>query len=406
MENGDEPAKDKQKVWSRLVKELEDAYTANCSISSRESERACRVRTYLNDWLEILNIGCDQDALIHHIVDADDLDLKPRERKLLLESFNTPQEPGISEMAGRFSQAFENVFGLSLKDVILPDDRLKDMLELAKQSIDRRTGQRSEAPADRYGTYSNLTCLICGAVCCQTHGDYNSLRADQSEDSETSDTEEKADEYVYTHQRIAMEYDGILRKHEERQLVKPEAPSGHVTRCSDQCYIFSNQARMKEDYGLDQWEMDAIRRMLVSLPNAERRACSIAFILHRPCRDIYAIIQVQVQNGVSKSPPGPPEGRTRRPDWYDNRRKALLTDWTDKTEAHLHQERTQANPVSISFSPLDVHYLTLDICSVPMLGPAEVTARVSSQTSFARRCAHAPRIVPADLPAALASQPA
>ena len=405
LEKGNEPATDKQKVWSRLVKELEAAYTANSSISSRESERACRIRSYLNDWLESLDIGCDHNALIQYILNEDDLGLKSKDRNLLLKSFNTPLKPDVMEMASRFCRAFENVFDISLKDVILLDDRLKEMVEFAKKIMDDETEQRVEAPADRYGTYSNLTCLICGALCCQTHGDY-SFRAVQSEDSENSDTEGKEDEYVYTHQRVAIEYDGLLRKHEERQSNKPEVYSGHVAPCSDQCYLALFQDLSTKDYDWDPWEIDTIRKMLVSLPNIEYRACSIAFILHRPCKEVYAAIQEEVQNGNPKSPLESPEGRTKRPDWYDNRRKALLTDWTDKTKAHLHQERTQANPVSIPFPLVDCYELKTNIRSVHMLDLAKMIAHASIQTCSVRLCVHVPTTAPADLQAARVSQPA
>jgi hypothetical protein len=349
LEKGDEPATDEQKVWSRLVKELEAAYTANSSISSRESERACRIQTYLDDWLESLDVSCDQQALIQYILDEDDLGLRTKDRKLLLKSFPSQLKPNGRELASRFSEAFENVFGLSLKDVILLDDRLKDMVEFAKKRLHDNMEQPPEAPVDRYGTYSNLTCLICGAVCCQTHGDYNNLRAVQSEDSETSDAEGKADEYVYTHQPIALNYDGVVRKHEEILSKKPETFSDHITPCSDQCYMTLFQDHSDKGNDWNQWEVDSLRKMLVSLPNPGHRTCSIAFILHRPCRQVYAAIQEEIQNSSPKSPPKPPEGRTKRPDWYDNRRKALLTDWAEKTKAHLHQERCQANPVSILF---------------------------------------------------------
>jgi ssRNA-specific RNase YbeY (16S rRNA maturation enzyme) len=69
--------------FKRLVTELEEAYTAKRSESSREYERASQIRSYLDSWLERLNIRCDQEVLIQYILVQDqemnELNLEPRE---------------------------------------------------------------------------------------------------------------------------------------------------------------------------------------------------------------------------------------------------------------------------------------------------------------------------------------
>ena len=114
---GDVPyGSSKMGKFKRLVTELEEAYTAKRSESSREYERASQIRSYLDSWLERLKIRCDQEVLIQYILVQDqemnELNLEPRERNSLLKSFPCPLSPEAEEIADMFCQAFNEVFKL------------------------------------------------------------------------------------------------------------------------------------------------------------------------------------------------------------------------------------------------------------------------------------------------------
>jgi ssRNA-specific RNase YbeY (16S rRNA maturation enzyme) len=353
---GDVPyGSSKMGKFKRLVTELEEAYTAKRSESSREYERASQIRSYLDSWLERLDIRCDQEVLIQYILVQDqemnELNLEPRERNSLLKSFPCPLSPDAEEIADMFCQAFNEVFKLALGDVILPGHRLKDMVDSAiktkRASIEKPTDVKQ---ADRLGTYATLTCLICGAVDCQTHGDYGQCRVLQPDDS-NEDSEEKEPEYQFEHTRFVMNYEDMIRRHKARKAAKPpqfdyEGMTTKKTPCGEDCWM---KARDSEPpYSLPTETVEAMKAMLISITNKITRSCTIAFTLDLPCWQVYRSIELYEETLGEQS--GEEEesskARPKRPDWYDNKRKVLKGDWMDMTSAHLHQERCQANPVS------------------------------------------------------------
>ena len=58
----------KEANFKRLIKDLEEAYSAKRGESSRESDRASRIRSYLDTWLEDLDIGCNEQTLVQYIL--------------------------------------------------------------------------------------------------------------------------------------------------------------------------------------------------------------------------------------------------------------------------------------------------------------------------------------------------
>jgi hypothetical protein len=186
---GDSKGDVKASVFNRLVKELDEVYSAKRSGSSSESESASKLRSYLDGWLEELDLDCDRQALIRYILeeDSDSLVKSYKEIRLLRMASGGPLAPNLAEVAAIFSEAFKNVFGVTITAVILPDERLKEMLEEAhKRGPDSPLGRnQSESPkspknaaeytTERLGTFTNLTCLICGAICCQTHQQWTFL---------------------------------------------------------------------------------------------------------------------------------------------------------------------------------------------------------------------------------------
>ncbi|KAG0645584.1 Enhancer of zeste [Hyphodiscus hymeniophilus] len=349
----------KSSVFNRLVKELDEVYSAKRSGSSQETEMASTINTYIDGWLEELDLGLDRQGLISYILEenSDNLDKSQKEIKRLRKASGGPLAPHMVEIATTFSAAFKTVFNpISITSVILPDQRLKEMLErtnkpgqnspLGRSQSGSPKSQLSEAEytTERLGTYINLTCLICGAICCQTHGDYHREEIHSSDDSETNDSgEEPAEEYRYTHQPVALRYDEMLRKQDVR-LSNPVAsnpvPDSDGIPCSDECYRnFDHRDRAAE---LSREVLVALRSFMISMRPAIQ-PCNISFLLGIPCWQVYTKIQ-DLKSVVPNTPEPYPQRRFKVIDWYDNKRKILRSDWQEMTSAHLHQERTQANP--------------------------------------------------------------
>lgn len=348
-----------KKKNARLIHELEQAYSPKPSASSRYSEWSSQVRVYVNKYLEESDLGLRQDKLVQYLLtlfdESSGCDMK--EVRIILERFESPLEANQRKIAEVFTQAFNKLINASLRDMMLPEERLKEMAEqvrkpneeklqrtptkppTAQTNIDKRDSP-TEPSWDRLGTYTTLTCLICGAICCQTHGD--SVR------------DESAPGYhQYVHQPLVTSYQDILRKQDARVAAKTgpldfgiidEAP------CSSQCYLASNYDRPEQELPLE--HIAKIEGMVISLRNKKRRSCMISFFTGLPCWQVDSEIQQMEPRNVELPLPG----RTKQPDWYNNQKKTLKWDWQELTTAHLHQERCQANPVSyfISASVLSI----------------------------------------------------
>lgn len=346
----------KQEGHKRLLKELEEAYSATRISSSRDTERAATLKSHLDTWLKELKVDCNQQDLTHYILNDDDrcaeLRLRPRDRKALLASFGESLPPRVHEAAERLCEAFQNVFGLPLHDVILPSERVREMTEAAGKPISKTTPEKiSNMPADRLETYTTLTCMLCGAVDCPTHGDYQQEEIKRSEDEDSEDSEISGKKEVdYYRQPLVLEYGAMIRRYEIRRSNKPaefeyEGRVKHKTPCSDECYVLIDYS--DREYEWHQNEIDALPQMLLSLTNKDRRSCTIAFAMDRPCWQVHSeIAAYEADNPYIPKDIPESSARAKAPNWYDNKRKVLKGDWQDMTTAHLHQERAQANPVS------------------------------------------------------------
>lgn len=356
----------KTATFKKLVKELDEAYSAKRSGSSQQTELATSLRAYLDDWLEELDLGCDQQSLVRYTLekDSDDLQKSYKELRLLRESFGVPLESCLMETAKTFSEAFFQVFGVPLKDVVLPEDRLKQMLESAEKSAPNSSLRRSlsESPrsqkdivehtTERLGTFTNLTCLICAAVSCQTHGDYMNLPVVNSDGPDMDGGGESAQaEERYTHQPLSMHYAEILRKQDMRLSKNCPEPDVLSTNpvgspCSDECYrTYDYQGKVGE------WTRDniaAVKSFLISMRPKGLQPCYISFLLDLPCWQVHCKMEEFKKAGPRVLPEQPIDSlrRSKAIDWYDNKRKTLKSDWQELTTAHLHQERIQANAVS------------------------------------------------------------
>jgi hypothetical protein len=382
----------KQEGHKRLLKELEEAYSATRISSSRETEKASGLRSHLDTWLKKLKVDCNQQDLMQYILNDDDscaeLRLKPWDRKALLTSFGENLTPNVLESAAMFCEAFLNVFGIPLHDVILPTERVKEMTEAAGKSVSKTPEKPSNAPADRLETYTTLTCMLCGAVDCPTHGDYQQeeIKRSEDEDSEDSGAPDKRDiECVYFRQPLILEYGAMVRRYKIRRSkqsaeLEDEGRIKHKPPCSEECYRLIDYS--DREYEWHRNEIDALPQMLLSLTNKDRRSCTIAFAMDRPCWQVHSEIAAY-EAGNPYIPQDIPESTTRAkaPNWYDNKRKVLKGDWQDLTTAHLHQERAQANPVS-QVSLFSSRVLTNGSVVTRVL--VQTSAHASKQISFAR----------------------
>ena len=341
--------------FKRLVTELEEAYTAKRSESSRESERAYQIRSYLDSWLENLRIGCDQLDLVHNTLIEDEEDeelgLSATERRLLLKSFKNPLTDDLKEIMNVFGQAFENVFNLALNDVILPGNLLNEMVEAALKE-NRKCVEKPPEIGDRLSTYATLTCLICGAIDCQTHGDYASIPVRPGGDSDDEESEGNEPQYQFDHTRVVMGYEDMFRRHTNRKaketLSSPSSPmrTKQQCPCGDDCYLAVQDPDVSQAWKPENDE--AIEKMIVNLKNKNTRSCIISYTLELPCWQVHRKLELLEEDLAAEDEAEEPlRARTRRPEWYDNKKKILKSDWMDMTSAHLHQERTQANPVSM-----------------------------------------------------------
>jgi hypothetical protein len=337
----------------RLLQELEALYSPKRSGSSQESEKAKILNGYLDEWLNKLQGSLGRETMVRYILEEDsgNLGIDPRELKQLRKYFGGTLPQQIKSKAEMLCHAFEKIFEISLERVILPDERLKEMLESPSPRAQESRGSQANEngpSSERLGTFANLICMICGAIRCQTHGHYlkeqeEIIYSDESDEENSSN--EPLVKNIYLHQPLGMRYNDLLRKQDARnyqQLDQPEFLDTTKKPCSSDCYLRDGHHDTEFEWSAD--DKATVRSMLVSIPSYTQRPCCISFFLNLPCWQVDCEIK---RAGPRDIPEQPVVGRTKKPDWYDNKRKVLKSDWMDQTSAHLHQERYQANPVRL-----------------------------------------------------------
>lgn len=398
---GDVDTKESNK--RRLEHQLAEAYTAQNSEPIRVSEEISDLRGRLDWWLEDLDIGCTKQTLEHYVLsqedDIDEAGLGKKARKVLSESYGPQLTDQKLLMAKRFSRAFENVFDYSLAKVLLPADRLKEMMEAAKKSPRKSLDSNpTKSLSAHLETYAALTCLICGAIECQTHGHYECPPSPTGNDSD--DGAEHPPDYQYEKKQISMHPDDIIRRYEQRFASRPKnVDVGDMDMggesCGKQCY---QSVDARSHYEFSQKQRDDLRNFLFAWDEPESRSCDLSIAMGLPCWQIYEEIEKIEPDRESKSPEQSLSAKVKRPDWYDNKRKTLKQGFEEMTEAHKHEMRTQIYPVCFKNFPAGVCNEINSLSVHIRVDPVTQNAHVSSQISYANACAVVLMIVLGNLP--------
>lgn len=319
-----------------MAEEMKSAYTGARDVqTSQEIEAAARLRSYIPLWLEELDLGCDMDDLRQYLLredaDVNHLGLASRKRETLIKQYK-PFGEATRKAAMRFCKSFDEcgAFKATLRDIILPRLLLNEMMEAARK--------RPASAVSRIETYTSLTCVVCAAIDCPTHGDYTHERVnDTDEEDDVNDPEMK-----FEHHPLVLGYEDSLRKHRNRVAkVQDEPDIGSETPkpCTSDCYLMNDFS--EREYEMSEKNLSHITQMLLVYKNPRYRACLIAFALGIPCWVAYAEIGRIEEEGLPEEEKEVVMGRPKKPSWYDNKRKLIQGDLDDVTEAHLHQNRSQ-----------------------------------------------------------------
>jgi hypothetical protein len=346
LENDEDPV---GKNGKRLQKELQSVYKTTGTESSRERERRNLLFSKLDWWLEELPAPCTRRILEQYLI-TEDMVFGKAFRDGLLKSFGGPLSPPVHRMASRFSEAFENVFEIPLQEVLLSSERLMELSELVRKPSRKSLDSNDTiSPLANLETYITLTCLICSAIDCQTHGEYTWERPQEfGEDRRKVQAENM--NYLTVPQRLTMQPAELLRTYNER-LTQEDEESNYddslPKKCSHECRHMS-RPQVSDTGDISQRDLDDIHLLLITIRNKQRRSCVISSALDLPCWKVHAEIEKYEKEGgpdlqYDQSPVS--SARAKRPDWYDNKKKTLKGDWQKATNAHAHEEMTQANPV-------------------------------------------------------------
>ncbi|KAM3071786.1 hypothetical protein ACMFMG_009645 [Clarireedia jacksonii] len=331
-----------------FVKELDEAFIGRNS-DPRKAETISRLRDYLSTWLGELDMGFDDSVLTRYFLESgsDQVEMRRKEKKAVVKALGGTLSPSLVQTAENFSDAFFSCFEIDLEDVVLPKTRVKELMEMtnyAPQSSPKNIGNPT---ADRLGTTTGFECLVCHALCCPTHGEYafrEICKNESTDDSDDSDSDESSKpEYEYSWERLSMPYEDTLRKHLVRErnneeVWNPENINQNPGEpCGAQCHI------LKPDYPPFKWteeETSTLQNILLALKPKSNLPCRLSIFLDKPCIEV----ATQILRSAPRITKPYPVGKARPAEWYDPRSKTLKYDWEESTIAHLHQERSQANP--------------------------------------------------------------
>jgi hypothetical protein len=350
LENDEDPT---GKNGKRLQKELQSAYKSANTELNQDREQRNLLLFSLDWWLDTLPMPCTVRILEQYLVKEDKL-LGESFRNCLLKSLGGNLTPAVHKMASRFTEAFDTVFGFPLRDVLLSNNRLMELSKLvgksSRKSIDTNTIHNPLYPLE---TYINLTCQICSAIDCQSHGEFTWERPpDFGEEGQRLQADNT--NYLTVPQRLTMQPAELLRKYNER-LAREEEESNYdestPKMCSLGCTYSSHpRAARSGEPEISQADEERIHLLLITIRNKQRRSCTIASALGLTCWKVYWVIEEYEKEGGPDlqydQSPVPTTGRAKRPEWYDNKKKTLKGDWQKVTSAHAHEAMGQANPVS------------------------------------------------------------
>ncbi|PQE31797.1 SET domain-containing protein [Rutstroemia sp. NJR-2017a WRK4] len=331
-----------------FVKELDEAFIGRNS-DPRKAETISRLREYLSTWLEELDMGFDDSVLTRYFLEhsSDQIQMRKKEKKAVVRVLGGSLSPSIVQTARSFADAFSSCFDIELEEVVLPKTRVKELMEMINHVPQSSPKNIGNPTADRLGTTTGFECLVCHALCCPTHGEYafrEIYKNESTDDSDDSDSDASSKpEYEYSWERLSMHYEDTLRKHLVRERDKehdwsPENINKITSEpCGFHCHI------LKPDYPPFKWteeEKSTLQNILLTLKPKSNLPCRLSIFLDKPCIEIATQI---LHSGPRITKPYP-VGKARPADWYDWRSKTLKHDWEENTIAHLHQERSQANP--------------------------------------------------------------
>lgn len=395
---------DKETNYRRLLKELEEAYSHGRIEAPRQREQASRIRSYLVGWLAESQIPCDENTVIQYIVSQEDanLGLSEEEKEMILESFGEPLSKQSIAAAELFWEACDEVFNMSLPNVMLPVALLNEMKTSAGKKTHTSPEKHVFTPGERLGTYASLTCLICGAIDCQTHADYiheEIIPSDGAADGQNP-------EYQAERQLLSLSYNDMMRRFYVRKEAEAEAefdlprrPSRNQNPCGESCWKFVGDDKPDDQADLLEKDLYAIQEMMTGITNKDQRACNIALTLDLPCWQVH--YEIEEYDRVNSRPTiAEPTGRPKRPEWYDAKRKTLHSNWAEVTNAHLHQDRSQAFAVGLDVPPQLQSVLTAySVLTRVIVHP---NVHVPKPTSCVKAFVAAPTTVQEDLQVVLA----
>ena len=162
-------------------------------------------------------------------------------------------------------------------------------------------------------------------------------------------------EMKYDPRPLNLSYEDTLRRYESRVKVDIEPlPQSRKESCSDECYMATDFSDL--EYEFDEEHLAVLPQLISTYRHPNYRSCYIAYALNIPCWTVWAEIQRYESEHPKKQLEEPLCGRAKKPDWYDNKKKALKSgDLKEYTDVHDHEKRKQAVAVSNTF-PLNAMY--------------------------------------------------
>jgi len=344
-----------------VLRELYGAYSEKHNKCGRAFEKQELLRGYLDTWLKDIDHGIDETRLVQYIMTLDNWDVDMKRKYIdALQADN----PANLKSCQHFAIAFQEVFQHRLADVVLGRkgtiDKLveeaKQMLQKSKQSkgsdmaSNNNMNGTSGSGVVKRDPYNSSSCLICGTFYCLTHGDYKEEDIVPSDDSDADTDKPGKVETESSLKPVVLGYDDLHRKHNIRtatlQQGKSEPSSVAAEPCSGECYLVHDWIKLRT-FELTAEQHATIQTMLYSLADSVNRPCSISYLLDLPCWQVDNQIRTKITHRNFKLPQN--HIRTKKLDWYDNKKKILKRSYSEETLAHHHEKRVQVHPVRMFF---------------------------------------------------------